>query len=356
MGIVALFSAVVVAPVQSPKPVSDGAGASRTEMVAGFRALRHHPDACVLVGVLGLQYVAIGALDVLFVVLAVSVLHLGAPGAGYLNAAFGAGGVLGIAATVALLGRPRLAPPLIGAILVWTAAFVVIGIAPRVVVAFALLVIAGSARSLFDVSARTLLQRTAPSDVLARMFGAVESLSMAGLAMGALAAPILIAIGGARLALVVMGLLLPAVSSLAWHRLATVDDAATVPILEIALLRKVRMLSELDVLTMEQLAGSLTLVSVAAGERIVREGDVGHAYFVVADGELLVTQNDQILRSMHRGEGFGEIALLKSVRPRLRLRPEPMRPSTRLRRHISSRPSRVIHRRQAGPKKWSSRT
>jgi CRP-like cAMP-binding protein len=111
-----------------------------------------------------------------------------------------------------------------------------------------------------------------------------------------------------------MGLLLPAVSSLAWHRLATVDDAATVPILEIALLRKVRMLSELDVLTIEQLAGSLTLVSVAAGERIVREGDVGHAYFVVADGELLVTQNDQILRSMHRGEGFGEIALLKSVR------------------------------------------
>ena len=62
------------------------------------------------VGLLGAQFVAIGALDVLYVVLAVSVLDLGGSGAGYLNAAFGAGGVVGIAVTVALVGRRRLLP------------------------------------------------------------------------------------------------------------------------------------------------------------------------------------------------------------------------------------------------------
>ena len=78
------------------------------EALAGFRVLAREPSARVLVGLLGGQFVAIGALDVLYVVLAISVLDLGGSGAGYLNAAFGAGGVAGIAVTVALVGR---APP-----------------------------------------------------------------------------------------------------------------------------------------------------------------------------------------------------------------------------------------------------
>ena len=65
---------------------------------------------------------AIGALDVLYVVLAVAVLGHGGETAGYLNAAFGAGGVLGVVATVALVGRSRLALPLAGGLVVWAAA------------------------------------------------------------------------------------------------------------------------------------------------------------------------------------------------------------------------------------------
>jgi hypothetical protein len=83
--------------------------------VAGFRLLAMEPAARVLVGLLGAQFVAIGALDVLYVVLAISVLELGGSGAGYLTAAFGAGGVAGIAVTVALVGRRHLLPPLLSA-------------------------------------------------------------------------------------------------------------------------------------------------------------------------------------------------------------------------------------------------
>ena len=87
-----------------------GAARRRSPASACWRASRRPAcwSACSAA-----QFVAIGALDVLYVVLAISVLDLGGSGAGYLNAAFGAGGVAGIAVTVALVGRRRLLPPLV---------------------------------------------------------------------------------------------------------------------------------------------------------------------------------------------------------------------------------------------------
>src|SRR5207253_2848675 len=76
-----------------------------------------------LVTLLGSQFIVIGALDVLFVVLAISVLDLGQPGAGYLNAAFGLGGLLGIGATAALIGRRRLLPSMLIGLGAWALAF-----------------------------------------------------------------------------------------------------------------------------------------------------------------------------------------------------------------------------------------
>ena len=117
MALVAAASALLVARVHGPAPACDALPAMQ-EALAGFRVLAREPSARVLVGLLGGQFVAIGALDVLYVVLAISVLDLGGSGAGYLNAAFGAGGVAGIAVTVALVGRRRLLPPLVLGVLV----------------------------------------------------------------------------------------------------------------------------------------------------------------------------------------------------------------------------------------------
>ena len=77
---------------------------------------------------LGSQYVAIGMLDVIYVVLAIDTLGMGSGGAGYLNAAFGAGGALGIGITASLVGRARLMPSVVASLVVWAAAFAIMTI------------------------------------------------------------------------------------------------------------------------------------------------------------------------------------------------------------------------------------
>ena len=106
MAVLVLGGAALVAGIRGPEPAAPSASHTGVldETVDGLRLLAREPGSRLLVAVLGAQYLVIGALDVLFVVLAVSVLGLGGSGAGYLNAAFGAGGVVGIAATAALVG------------------------------------------------------------------------------------------------------------------------------------------------------------------------------------------------------------------------------------------------------------
>jgi CRP-like cAMP-binding protein len=309
---VALLAALVVAPVQGPPPAAEPRPPLE-EALAGFRLLGREPAARTLVGVLSAQFVAIGALDVLYVVLAISVLDLGGSGAGYLNAAFGAGGVAGIAVTVALIGRRRLMPALVLAVVVWGAAFALLGAWPTTIGALLLLAAAGAGRSLLDVAGRTILQRTAPGDVLSRVFGVLEGLSMAGLALGSLLTPLLVSLFGARWAIVGIGALLPLAVLLASRQLLEIDRRAPVPVVEIALLRSLPLFSPLGAPALEGLARGLVELQAPAGTAVIREGEPGDRFYVVADGELEVSAQGRELRTIGRGDGFGEIALLENV-------------------------------------------
>ena len=63
------------------------------ELRSGLEVLRTERSARMLVFVLAMMFTALGALDVVTVVVALDVLHLGQGGSGYLNACFGLGGV-----------------------------------------------------------------------------------------------------------------------------------------------------------------------------------------------------------------------------------------------------------------------
>ena len=65
--------------------------------------------------------------------------------------------------------------------------------------------------------------------------------------------------------------------------------------------------------SLEHIAGRLVPLRVDAGTTIVRQGDAGDRFYVVAEGELDVTQDAERLSEIGPGDYFGEIALLRDL-------------------------------------------
>jgi hypothetical protein len=274
-------------------------------------ALRAAPGAIPALGMLGAEYAALGALDVLEVVLAASVLGLGASGAGYLGAMFGAGAIAGAGAAVALVGRHRLALPLLLSAALWGAAFSLIGAWPAVGVAFCLLALAGATRSVLDVGGRTILHRTVPRELHGRVFGVLEGLEMLGLAVGSLAVPVVVGLAGPRGAMVVFGSVLIVVPLLTTRTLRAIDRAMPALDHELAILRGFPLFAMLGPPVLEDLARAMVRREAPADEVIVREGEAGDEFFLLEGGRLDVSIRGSHVRAIGPGDGFGEIALLR---------------------------------------------
>jgi MFS family permease len=283
------------------------------ELAAGFAAVRSNRAVRLIVAFGGGLSMLVGAIDVLAVTLGLGSLGLGAGGPGYLTAAFGAGGLVGALAGLSLVGRRRLVPHLVISALGAGVALVLLGAWTTVAAAFLLFGAAGAGQIVFDVAAQTLLQRIAPSDVLSRVFGVVEGLTNLGWALGALAVPLLVELGGVRAALVGVGALLPVSVVLRLRALVAVDDAATVPVVEISLLRSLRMFALLPPPALEGLAHALTPIEAPAGTEVVVEEDQGDRFYAIADGTVDVVAAGRFVARLGRGEGFGEIALLRDI-------------------------------------------
>ena len=282
------------------------------EALAGFRAIRVDPRLRLLVGLYAAQTLVGGAFNVLVVVIALDLLEIGDAGVGWLNSAVGVGGVVGAVVAVTMVGRRRLAPDFGLGLILWGAPLLLVGIWPNAITALLLFAVIGVGNTIVDVAGLTLLQRAVPNEILARVFGALESLLIAMIGVGAVLAPALIALLDTRGALLVAGALLPALTLATWRKLATID-AAVAPPAELELLRAVPILGPLPTPALEGLASTAERVRVAADQVVFRQGDVGDRFYVVASGRFDVDVDGRAAKPLGPGDYFGEIALLRDV-------------------------------------------
>ena len=296
-------------------PTADEADATaRLNIVDGIRVLRHNGDVRLVVTLLALRGMVIGALDVLFILLALEVYGTGQPGAGILNGALGVGTMLGGAAAFSLVGRRRLAPALAFAVsvcgfaLVATAAFGTGTTAPF------LIVIAGVGSAAADVAGRTILQRTTPDAVLGRVLGNLEGFYLFGMSLGSLLVPLIAVATGIVGALALTGALLPIAVVVGWRGLRGIDRRTRVPEREIAAIARNPVFSPLSPPALEAVARKARWWVVDPGHIAIHQGDRGDAYYVIEHGRFQVDVDGRPARVLDKpGEGFGEIALLRDV-------------------------------------------
>ena len=288
-----------------------GVAAVRDELVAGVRAVvgKHGPR--LVFGLFLAQSVARGAVNVFIVVVVFRLLEADAGWVGYLTAAIGAGGILGAVGSAGLTGR-RLAVPFGAGLVLWGAPIALLAAWPNEAFALVLLALVGVGNSVEDVAGLTLIQRLVPDAMLSRVFGLLWGLATAGMAVGSIIVPALVATLGVRGALVAVGCSLPLLTLLSIRALLELDRSLSAPVEELASLERVPMFAPLSLAAKERLAGNLIPVDAPAGETIMRRGEVGDRFYIVVDGELEVATDTG--RAVARAPDFvGEIALLRDV-------------------------------------------
>ena len=232
-------------------------GGTLRELAGGFRALRKHPTAGLVVGLFAAQTFVRGLLTVLLVAASVELLGFGEGGVGWLNSAMGAGGLIGAAGATLWMVGGRLGPAFTLALAVWGLPVAVIGIVPVGWLAIGLLAVVGIANAALDVAGLTLIQRSVPNVLRARVFGSFEGIAALTFALGSLAAAPLVEVIGIRMALVVTGAILPIAALVSAPAVRRADATAIVPRRELDLLGGDPLFAPLSLVVLEQLAQSM---------------------------------------------------------------------------------------------------
>ena len=279
-------------------------------LVAGFRTVASAPKARLIVGLLTAQGFVRGCLNVLIVVGVFRLFDAGGGSVGYLTAALGVGGLFGAFGALTLEGK-RLAVPLGIALIFWGLPIALIAAWPNLAAALLLVALVGAANSIEDVAGFTLLQRIVPDEVLTRVLGVAWGLVMGAVGLGSIVATWIVAGLGPRAAFVIVGAILPVLTLIVWRLLVRIDREVLAPTLELALVEGVPMFAPLSIAAKEHMAGRLIEVPVGPGEVVIRTGEPGDRFYIVAEGELEVTNGVQA--KAVRGDFFGEVALIRDV-------------------------------------------
>jgi MFS family permease len=282
------------------------------EASAGYRAIFGDRKLVLLIGLYCGQTVVAGASLVFTVAIALDLLDVGRSGLGFIDATLGIGGLVGGFVALVLAQRGHLARDFGIGVILWSAPLLLVAAWPTITATVICMILLGLANSVVDVNAYTILQRITPEGTMARVFGAMESAVIGGMALGALLMPVLINSIGIRWGLVVIGASVAVLVVLGLPGLHKIDLAIEPPT-SLGLLRGVPLLALLPEPILEALARSALRVEAAPGEAVIREGEPGDLFYIVESGEVEVTKEGRHVATLGAGDYFGEIALLRDV-------------------------------------------
>jgi MFS family permease len=315
-GLRAATSGATVEAEEEAEEEAEAQSAGSTGLLAGategFRAILADRDLGLLVGLYTAQTVIAGASLVFTVAVALDLLEMSESGAGLLDAVVGVGGLIGGFVALLLAQRGRLARDFGLGVAAWAAPLLLVAAFPELWAAVVAMVVIGVANSVVDVNAFTIMQRLVPDEVMGRVFGAVESATIAGMALGALAMPLLMNTVGLRAGLLVLGSVVTVLALLASVGLRRIDLVALAPE-GLDLLRAVGMLRSLPGVVLERLARATEVREYPAGAVVFAEGEPGDHFHVIEDGRVTVTIRGGHVRDLGPGDSFGEIALLRDI-------------------------------------------
>jgi MFS family permease len=255
----------------------------------------------------------LGALNVLIVIVAIDVLGYDEQAAGYLAAVTGVGALLGSIVATSLVGRERIATPLLASVVGFAVAVAAVGLGSTPLPVVIALVATGIGWSVAWVAATTMIQRLVGDDVMTRVFGINESLQTGAESLGGLVVPVLVVTIGPGGALIALGSFLGLVAVVAAPVLLRADRIDPAILRDLAIIRAVPMFSPLSAPVVERLAAYAEHSAAAPGEVIVTEGEHGDRFYIVLSGRVHVTVQGRDAGSVTGGGSFGEIALIRDV-------------------------------------------
>lgn len=286
------------------------------ETRAGFRFLFRENEgvlAAFTFTVAGMTLFA-GAFWSLMVVLAEQAFGLGSEGTGFLNAAYGAGGLLGGFLVGPIVGKLRLGPAFIWGVIAGHLIMLLFGLSPAGALPFVVLIIVGITDVFSEISATTLLQTATPNHLLGRVFGAFQWALVLATLVGALIVGPLADVIGPRATTVLLALVGLAILLVCLPRLRKLEAALGVR----SFIRQVPVLASLSHKVLDDVASRMQLECVPDGIAIVREGEPGDRLYIVKSGEADVLAHgdgthDVAVATLGKMDYFGEIALLRDV-------------------------------------------
>ena len=283
------------------------------QTAVGLRVLMAEPKLRLVGIALFLLVFVEGAADVMIVIVALDLLGIGEGNVGWINAAWAIGSLFAGAGLAVLLDRGNLAAGLSVGCLIAGLGFALPGFRPVALAAYLSFFLLGVGYSFVEVAARTLLQRLGSDETLARTLGFLETSRLAAMALGAIAAPAVVAALGVRGALLAFAALLPALALMRWKALRSYEIGAPVSERNFNLLRATPIFSPLPIDTLEGVCRSLVAVAAGPGEDVITQGDFGDRFYLIDEGHVEVIVDNQFEHYQGNGECFGEIALLRNV-------------------------------------------